>query len=92
MLELVLRLRGGLKLSVKTLGGKIIPIDISLDSSVAELKSMIQNKEGIPPNSQRLIVVKEKIPKILEDESYLSDYPISNDCTVYIMSCRLRGG
>jgi Ubiquitin family len=42
-------------LSVKFLTGKTIRLSVSEDTSVVELKSMIQGAEGYPPDQQRLV-------------------------------------
>src|SRR3954471_16035483 len=47
-LHLVLRLRGGMQIFVKTLTGKSIAIDVESTESVASIKDKIREKEGIP--------------------------------------------
>lgn len=44
-----------MQLSVKTLAGKTILIDIEANQLIAVIKEKIRDKEGIPPNQQRLI-------------------------------------
>ena len=53
-LHLVLRLRGGTMIKVKTLTGKEIEIDIEPTDTIDRIKERVEEKEGIPPVQQRL--------------------------------------
>lgn len=54
-LHLVLRLRGGTMIKVKTLTGKEIEIDIEPTDTIDRIKERVEEKEGIPPVQQRYV-------------------------------------
>eukprot|EP00051_Salpingoeca_urceolata_P011910 m.148149 g.148149 ORF g.148149 m.148149 type:complete len:80 (+) comp17307_c0_seq3:451-690(+) len=74
-------------IKVKTLTGREIELDIEPEDSVRRIKERVEEKQGIPPEQQRLIFGGKQ----MNDDSTAADYKVQGGSVIHLVLA-LRGG
>jgi ubiquitin C len=77
---------GNIQIFVKNFNGRTIALKVDYSYVVEDLKTLIQEVDGIPIEQQRLIFAGQQ----LEDGKKMSDYGIRKECTLHLV-LRLAG-
>jgi serine/threonine protein kinase/ubiquitin len=79
--KIVQRENNGILIFIKTMTGKILPLEVDPDATVYDIKKTIHDKSGILPEQQRLIFVG----KPLDDGHTLSHYNIKDEQSIHLI-------
>lgn len=76
-----------MQIFIRPLSGQTLTLNVSPSDTIENVKVMIHQRLGIPPDQQRLLFAN----KLLEDNRKLAEYNIRPDSSLQLV-LRLRGG
>jgi ubiquitin C len=80
-IHLVLRLRGGMQVFIRSLTGRMTTLEVHSNDTFEQVKAKYQDREGVPPEHQRLIFAGRSI----EDGRTVGDYGIQDQSTIHMV-------
>eukprot|EP00746_Dinoflagellata_sp_MGD_P139412 gnl/MRDRNA2_/MRDRNA2_72878_c0_seq2.p1 gnl/MRDRNA2_/MRDRNA2_72878_c0~~gnl/MRDRNA2_/MRDRNA2_72878_c0_seq2.p1 ORF type:complete len:870 (-),score=165.90 gnl/MRDRNA2_/MRDRNA2_72878_c0_seq2:427-3036(-) len=80
------KLHRGEHILVKTLRGKVLVLDVETSETIANVKAMIHESEGIPPEQQRLIFAGQQ----LADSQTLCDCKVQSESSIYLVPMAVK--
>jgi len=80
-LDLVLRLKGGMKIYIRSMTEQILTIKVKPSDSVESVKAKISEEKGFAIEDQRLIFAGS----VLQDSKTLFDYNISEESSIVVI-------
>lgn len=87
MLHLILRVRGGMQIFIRTLAGSTAALDVNLSDTVQSVKARLRDRAGIPVDQQRLVYAGKQ----LDDNHSLAACNVAAGATLnHVVT--LRGG
>ena len=80
-IHLIMHQRGDMQITVRTLTGKTIILEVEANNTIRNVKHKIWKREGFPPDKQWLIFAGKK----LNNEQTLSDYKVLKGSTLHLV-------
>ncbi|OUT23765.1 hypothetical protein CAS74_000135 [Pichia kudriavzevii] len=74
------------EITIRSLTGRSIPVEIDLQQRVSDLKEVVEVKEGIPPAQQRFLFTGRQ----LDDDKTLAECGVANGSDLHLV-LSLRG-